>query len=169
MVDYSFEIALEKPDDFAAIEALHDLAFGPGRFARTAWRMREGVPAIEALSYAAWSPDRLIGSVRFTAVALAGQPGLMLGPLAVKPSWKGRGVGLKLMQVSLEAVRCQGNDWVILVGDEPYYARVGFGRVAERGIKLPGPVDPARLLVLELRAGALDGFSGVVQPIKDGA
>jgi predicted N-acetyltransferase YhbS len=169
MPESLFRVAPERPEDAAAIDKLHEFAFGPGRFARTAYRMREGVPAIEALSFAAWTQDRLIGSVRFFPVALAGHAGLMLGPLVVDPAWKGRGVGLKLMQAGLEAARGLGRDWVILVGDEPYYARAGFRRVAEEQIRLPGPVDPARLLALELRAGALDGLSGVLTPVRNGA
>lgn len=163
-----FRVAPERPEDAAAIEKLHDFAFGPGRFARTAYRMREGVAAVEGLSFAAWSVNQIIGSVRFSAVALAGRRGLMLGPLVVDPAWKGRGVGLKLMQVSLEAARTLGHDWVILVGDEPYYARVGFKRIADGHIGLPGPVDPNRLLALELSPGALDGICGTVMPAKNG-
>jgi len=164
-----FRVARERPEDAAAIEMLHDFAFGPGRFARTAYRMRERVPAVEGLSFAAWAQDRLVGSVRFSPVALAGRAGLMLGPLVVDPAWKGRGAGLELMRAGLKAARGLGHDWVILVGDEPYYARVGFRRVAEGRIRLPGPVDPARLLMLELRPNALDGLSGVLRPLKDGA
>lgn len=169
MAENCFRIAPERPEDAASIEKLHDLAFGPGRFARTAWRMREGVPAIAALSFVAWADGRLIGSVRFAAVALGGQKGLMLGPLVVDPAWKGRGAGLRLMQVSLEAARDLGHGWVILVGDEPYYARAGFKRVAAGRIRLPGPVDPNRLLMLELRANALDGLSGMLRPARDEA
>ena len=169
MSDNLFRITPERPEDAAAIETLHEFAFGPGRFARTAYRLREGVPPIAALSYAAWSQDTLIGSVRFAPVEIEGCPGLMLGPLVIDPAWKGRGVGLKLMQVGLEAARGQGHDWVILVGDEPYYARVGFRRVEAGRLELPGPVDPKRLLALELSPGTLDGLAGVAVPVKNGA
>jgi predicted N-acetyltransferase YhbS len=169
MPESLFRVAPERPEDAAAIDKLHEFAFGPGRFARTAYRMREGVSAVEGLSFAGWAHDRLIGSVRFFPVALAGHAGLLLGPLVVDPACKGRGVGLKLMQAGLEAARGLCHDWVILVGDEPYYARAGFRRVADAQIQLPGPVDPARLLALELRAGALDGLSGVLAPAKSEA
>ena len=168
MPDTPFRIAPERPKDAAAIEKLHDFAFGPGRYVRTAWRMREGVPAVSALSYVAWAGDRLIGSVRYAPVMLSGRGGLMLGPLVVDPDWKGRGAGVGLMRASLDAARSRGHQWVILVGDEPYYARAGFRRVAG-GVKLPGPVDPARLLSLELEPGALDGLAGTVLPLKETA
>ncbi|MDP2621287.1 MAG: N-acetyltransferase [Hyphomicrobiales bacterium] len=169
MSDKQFHIAPERPEDAAAIEKLHEFAFGPGRFARTAYRMREGVEAIASLSHAAWTHDALIGSIRFSPVAIEDRAGLMLGPLVIDPAWKGRGVGLKLMQIGLEAATSERHGWVILVGDEPYYARAGFSRVAEGRIRLPGPVDPARLLALALNAGALDGLAGVVRPVKNGA
>jgi predicted N-acetyltransferase YhbS len=169
MSDKHFHIAPERPEDAAAIDKLHEFAFGPGRFARTAYRMREGVAGIASLSFAAWTHDALIGSVRFSPVALEDRAGLMLGPLVIDPEWKGRGVGLNLMRTGLEAARGEGHDWVILVGDEPYYARAGFRRVAEGQIRLPGPVDPARLLYLELSAGALDDLSGVLRPVRNDA
>jgi len=49
------------------------------------------------------------------------------------------------------------------VGDEPYYARMGFKRAPPGRIVLPGPVDPARLLYCELQPGAFEGVSGKVR------
>jgi predicted N-acetyltransferase YhbS len=92
----------------------------------------------------------------------------MLGPLVVDPEWKGRGVGVALMRASLEEARRQGHPWAILVGDQPYYARVGFARMAPGRIRLPGPVDPDRLLALELEEGSLNGASGLVRAVRWG-
>ena len=160
---FVFHVNPELDDNDASIEALHELAFGPGRFARTAFRLREGRPAVAGLSFVANIGDRLVGSIRFGCVVLAGSPGLLLGPLVVHPDHAGRGVGLKLMQTALEAARLQEHAWVMLVGDEPYYARVGFSRVPLGLITLPGPVDPARLLFLELKPDAMRGLSGMLQ------
>ena len=44
---------------------------------------------------------------------------------------------------------------VILVGDAPYYGRFGFSREHTRNLSLPGPVDPARFLGLELTQGSM--------------
>ena len=159
----AFDVSPEQDDNDASIEALHEHAFGPGRFARTAFRLREGRRAVAGLSFVAGAGGRLIGSIRFGSVILAGLSGLLLGPLVVHPDYAGRGVGLKLMQMALEAARQQGHSWVILVGDEPYYARVGFSRVPFGLITLPGPVDPARLLFLELKPDAMKGLSGTLQ------
>lgn len=157
-----FSIAPERPEDAAGIDALHDIAFGPGRFARTAYRLREGLAPVPGLSFAAHAGTRLIGSIRFFPVSLAGRPGLMLGPLAVHPDWKGRGCGLALMRAGIERARAEGHGWIVLVGDEPYYARAGFARLARGRIALPGPVDPDRMLALELVSGALDGAAGTL-------
>ena len=49
--------------------------------------------------------------------------------------------------------RGEGFALVLLVGDMPYYGRFGFAPVPPGQITLPGPVDPARLLALELEPG----------------
>lgn len=171
MTDSQFSLECERPEDAEAIETLHEIAFGPGRFARTAYRLREGVEAVEGLSLTAWTDvpvRRIIGSIRYAPVVLNGRKGLMLGPLVVDPEWKGRGVGLALMRSTLEKARRLGHPWAILVGDAPYYARVGFARVEPGRIRLPGPVDPDRLLALELDKGSLDGASGLVRAVRRG-
>jgi predicted N-acetyltransferase YhbS len=66
--------------------------------------------------------------------------------------------------MSLEAAQALGHRLVILIGDEPYYAKVGFKRVPDGRLSLPGPVNPARLLYRELVDGAFDGVSGAVKP-----
>jgi predicted N-acetyltransferase YhbS len=51
-----------------------------------------------------------------------------------------------------------------LVGDGPYYGKSGFKPVPKGRATMPGPVDPARLLVCELVDGAFDGVSGPIRP-----
>ncbi|ACA18825.1 GCN5-related N-acetyltransferase [Methylobacterium sp. 4-46] len=152
----------ERAGDSDAIGRLHERAFGPGRFARTAYRLREGVAHLPALSFTALVGTLLVGSVRVTPARAGGAPALVLGPLTVDPAFGGRGIGGGLMDASLDAARAGGHGLVLLVGDAPYYARFGFRPVPPRRLVLPGPVDPARFLVLELREGALDGVSGAI-------
>ena len=106
----------------------------------------------------------MIGGIRFTEVRIwqAGNV-LLLGPLVVDPAYKGNGYGRALVQEGLTRARAQGFALVLLVGDMPYYARFGFVPVPPGQITLPGPVDPARLLVLELSPGALAGAVGQVR------
>jgi predicted N-acetyltransferase YhbS len=152
--------------DAEAIERLHERAFGPGRFARTAFRLREGAGARPDLCFTAQVGTFLVGSVRLSPVVMGDAPGLMLGPVAVEPAFTSRGIGYQLIAASLEAAREAGDKRVILVGDEPYYARSGFSKVPPGRLVLPGPVDPQRLLWLELEPGAFEGVAGAVRPGK---
>ena len=157
-----WEIRAEREGDEAAVEALVDVSFGPGRLAKTSYRLREGVAPLAHLSFVAQSTKdhALLGSVRFWPVAVGGKPSLLLGPLAVKPELRGQGIGIALMQQGLKAARAAGEASVILVGDEPYYARVGFQRLKPGQLRFPGPVDPNRVLGLALKEGALDSLAG---------
>jgi predicted N-acetyltransferase YhbS len=155
-------IRTELPADAPAIERLHERAFGPGRFARTASRLREGAPHVLDLSFTSHVGTMLVGSVRLTPVRAGQAPALVLGPLTVEPAFEGRGIGAALMTRSLDAARERGHALVLLVGDEPYYARFGFRRVPPGRLVLPGPVNPDRFLAAELAEGALEGAVGAV-------
>ncbi|MCX5515606.1 GNAT family N-acetyltransferase [Kaistia algarum] len=158
----SFTVLAEQAADDPAIEALHETAFGPGRFARAASILREGVPHDPELSFVAKSGLDLVGSVRLTPIRIGAKPALLLGPLAVVNSWKGRGAGKSLMRTALAAATEAGHQLVLLVGDEPYYGPFGFQRVAPYQVTLPAPADPARILVCPLVQGAMEGLGGVV-------
>jgi len=164
MTDLSITILPETEDDALAIERLHERTFGPGRFAKTAYRIREGIGHDLTLSYTARVGTLLVGSLRLSPVRIGETPALLLGPLTIEPPFRDRGIGLALMQRALSDARERGHRLVILVGDEPYYARVGFKRVPRGQVAMPGPVDPARLLVAELTEGAFAGVKGAVRP-----
>ncbi len=153
-----------EPEDLPDVLALHARAFGPGRFARTAYRVREGTLPISRFCLLSKVSDELVAAIRFTEVTVGGKPGvLLLGPLAVEEKYAGLGYGKRLVAEGLENARKAGLSLVLLVGDEPYYARFGFKRVSPGRIHLPGPVDPARMLVAELREGALAEYEGQVE------
>lgn len=153
----------ESPDDHLQIEDINAEAFGPGRFAKAAYHIREGGPHESRLSFVARLPDEgVIASVRLTRVRAGDGHGLLLGPLAVKPRYKNLGIGRKLVAVAVEAAAKAGFSAVILVGDEPYYGPLGFKRVPRGQFALPRPVDASRLLVNEIEPGAVLTFSGVL-------
>jgi predicted N-acetyltransferase YhbS len=151
------------PDDLPAMAALQSRAFSPGRFARTAYRVREGAPDLSPFCRVAVMSDRLVAALRMTEITIGSEPGaLLLGPLAVDPDESGRGYGRRLVAESMEAAATAGVKLIVLVGDVPYYGRFGFRLVPPGQIRLPGPVDPARLLAAELQPGALATFRGLV-------
>lgn len=152
----------ETPAHDAEIEAINEEAFGPGRFARAAYKIREGGPHERALSFIALDGDRLIASVRMTRVAAGEGRGLMLGPLVVKPSHKDRGIGKKLVKIACEEAAKAGHSLVILVGDEPYYGPLGFKRIPPGQVSMPRPVDLQRVLAHEIEAGAVAKLVGVI-------
>lgn len=157
-------IRVEGPGDTAAADAVIAAAFGPGRYAKSAYRLREGVMPVAALSYVAEDGGRIVGTVRYWPVMIGGQAALMLGPIAIVADRQGQGIALALMQTTLAEAKKLGHRAVILVGDEPYYGRAGFARIQPVGrITMPGPVDYSRLLGLSLADGALDAMSGDVR------
>ncbi len=164
MSDPSPTIAPERPSDAQVIERLHERTFGPGRFALTAQRLRDHVDHRLDLSFTARIGTLLVGSVRQLQVCIGDTPALMLGPLTVEPPFRSHGIGRALMERALNEAREKGFRLVVLVGDEPYYARVGFKRIPKGRATMPGPVDPARLLVTELIEGAFEGVSGPIRP-----
>jgi predicted N-acetyltransferase YhbS len=161
----SFAITTACAADSAEIEALLDACFGLARRTKATYRLREGEHPVAALCHAARDPcGRLIGANSFWDLRIgeAGTPALLLGPLAVAPDLQGMGLGRALMRHGLAEARELGHTLIVLVGDEPYYARVGFRQVPPGKLLLPGPVDLARLLYLELAPGALEAASGLV-------
>ena len=167
MADLSLTISAETVDDAVAIERLHERTFGPGRVAKTAYRIREGLPHRLDLSFTARIGTLLVGSVRLTPVRIGEARGLLLGPLTVEPPFRERGIGQRLIDRALAEARAEGHRLVILVGDEPYYAKCGFKRIPKGRAIMPGPVDPSRLLVCELADGAFEGVSGSIKPDWD--
>jgi predicted N-acetyltransferase YhbS len=153
-----------EPDDLADVLSLHARAFGPGRFARTAYRVREGTAPISRFCLLSKVGGELVAAIRFTEITIGGNAGaLLLGPLAVEAKYAGLGYGKRLIADGMENARKAGISIVLLVGDEPYYGRFGFKRVSPGRIRMPGPVDPARMLAAELREGALVEYQGQVE------
>ena len=161
----SFTLSPADAAQASAIEALLDRAFGPGRLAKSSYRLREGVEPLAALCFVAHDDKTgaICGSIQYWPVLLkfddgsTPAPALLLGPLAIDPDYQGKGIGQALMAHSLALATGQGHKAVILVGDEPYYAKAGFSRLGAFGLRLPGPFDPNRLLGRNLVEGTLTG------------
>src|SRR5271157_2792681 len=120
MTDLSLTISPETADDALAIDRLHERTFGPGRYARTAYRIREGAQHKLDLSYVARIGTLLVGSVRLTPIRIGDTKALLLGPLTVEPPFRERGIGYALIERALAEAKARGHQLVVLVGDEPY-------------------------------------------------
>jgi predicted N-acetyltransferase YhbS len=168
MSEASITISAETAADAAAIERLYERTFGPGRLAKTAYRLREGAEPVLELSFIARIGTLMIGSVRLTPVRIGGARALLLGPLTVEPPFRDRGIGRALIDRALAEAKAKGHRLVLLVGDEPYYGKSGFKRIPKGRAVMPGPVDPARLLICELSEGAFTDVSGPIRPDRGG-
>ncbi len=150
-------------DDLAGIANLHARVFGPGRFTRSAYRVREGAPNLSTFDHVGLQDDKIIAAINFTQITIGETPGaLLLGPFVVDPDASNKGLGAQLMEQGLLCAKQAGVKLVILVGDEPYYKRFGFKHVEPGQILFPGPVDPNRILATENVEDALQAFHGRV-------
>jgi predicted N-acetyltransferase YhbS len=148
-------LAFEAPEHAPAIEALVDRAFGPGRFTKVSERVREIAEFAPELSAVAVEAGRVLGVARMWRIAVGGRPFTFLGPLAVEAEARSAGLGAMLVEQACEAARAAGEAGVLLVGDMPFFGRVGF-EVAG-GVTLPGPVDARRVLVRRFGDAAVTG------------
>ncbi len=129
----------EKASDAAAREALLDAAYGPARFAKTSERLREGREPARGLSLVAVDCGQIVGTVRLWHVtAGTAQPALLLGPLAVHPDHRCRGVGSALVCRAIARARLAGHGVILLIGDAAYYGRFGFTAGQTGGLRMPG-------------------------------
>ncbi len=151
----------ETPSHQPIIARINEEAFGPGRFVRAAERVREQGPHDPRLSFIAILDDTVVGSVRMTPVIAGSVSGHLLGPLAVRPSFKNLGIGRELVRISVAEALRRGSEGVVLVGDAPYYGPLGFEQVAAR-LSFPGPVDAARILVAANRDDIQDRLHGKI-------
>lgn len=147
----SFSIVLESDEHMDPIETLHDTVFGPGRFARAAFRVREQGPYDQAMSHVAvcCANNKLLGSVRQTWIMTSDSKsrGLLLGPLCVLTDMRNQGIGRALVAKCVEQASGIGANYVMLVGDQSYYGPLGFEVIPKGKVLMPGPVDLNRLLL----------------------
>jgi predicted N-acetyltransferase YhbS len=163
MTKSTINIRAEKASDVVAREALLDVAYGPSRHIKSSARLRlDRLPA-DGLAFVATERGRVVGTVRLWHVAAGrGRPALLLGPLAVHPDFRSRGIGAALTQHAVAEAQRLGHAAVLLVGDAPYYGRFGFSADKTGALRMPGPYERHRLLACELRPGVLDGAHGII-------
>jgi predicted N-acetyltransferase YhbS len=158
-----FHLAPERPSDAPIVSALIARAFGPGRFAKAAERLREGGSHIPGLSFVAWADGEAVGCVRLWPIAIGGTEALLLGPFAVDEGARSAGVGAALIRRACETAKADGHRLILLVGDEAYFGPLGFSAGPTKAVWLPGPVDRNRVLVHSLVPRAAHGLAGAVR------
>lgn len=151
----TFRISPETAADREEAEALVMDAFGPGRFAKTAERIRES--ATLSAAFVAREDGRLVGSVRLWAVTVDGLDALFLGPIAVASDLRRGGLGADLVGACIGEAQNRGVAGVLLVGDAPYFSRFGFQPAP--GVRLPGPADTRRVMWLPITSGVPTGLA----------
>ena len=144
-------IRLAHDKDLKNIEKLLDEAFGPGRYARTAYRYREKHNLISEYSYIYQDNKQLLASISFSQIFINNKSeGLLLGPLAVKPGHVGKGYGVALVETTIKLIKkSKKYSFIVLVGDIDYYRRFNFKQISQP-LNLVGPVNPNRVLILNL-------------------
>lgn len=153
-----------------AVEDLLDFAFGSDRFGRTAYRIREGVDAVAALSFAFVEDGVLVGTIQCWPVAHrapdAGEvPLVMVGPVAIRPDVQRGGHGRALMAHMLEAAETAADGALMMIGDPEYYGRFfGFDADATGAWDLPGPFEKRRLLARAVNGHELPRGAGMIGP-----
>lgn len=153
----------ERRTDVAAREALLDAAYGAARFAKPSQRLREGRLPADGLSLVAVAHRQIVGTVRLWHVTAGpNRAALLLGPLAVDPAHRNRGIGTALVRRAVARARLGGHRAILLVGDAAFYGRFGFTAAQTAGLWMPGRYDRDRLLALELRPRALAGAGGLI-------
>ena len=157
------------------IEQVLDRAFGSDRHARTAYRIREGMEWLEALSFAALDDDdMLVGTIQCWPVGLfepdgTAVPMVMVGPVAVLPEHQNQGFGQALMMAMLDAearLAAPGTTPIpqVLIGDADYYGRWGFTAEHTAGWRCPGPYEQDRLLARGITSSHMLPPKGMLGP-----
>jgi predicted N-acetyltransferase YhbS len=162
-IDLAPVLRSERAQDEKRVDGLIERAFGPGRLVKTAERLRErNRPALD-LSFVAWVGDEVVGCVRMWPIRIGETPAVLLGPFAVEDAWRGRGLGSDLIARACEAARDAGHRLVLLVGDAPFFTKLGFEAVPKGQVILPGPVNARRVMWRALSPGAAEGVQGLAR------
>lgn len=160
----TFTLVPEQAEHADIIQALVAQAFGPDRFHKTVYKLREGVAPLPELGWVALDAEaKLQASIRYWPISIGARwPAVLLGPVAVRPEMQGKGMGKALIRRTLALATSLGHRICVLVGDREYYEPFGFANAAKQGLELPGWVDLDRFQVKALVPGALNGVGGMV-------
>ncbi len=149
-----FTIRNEEPGDLEAVRVVNRAAFSGEVEADLVARLWADGDAVFGL--VAEVDGRVIGHILFSRLPIEMASGdaidaAALAPLAVLPSWQGRGIGSALMRQGLDVCGGRGVPAVIVLGDPGYYTRFGFS--TELASRLQTPWSGPYLMAIELAPG----------------
>ena len=138
-------------DDNEKILKLLNQSFGPGRFARSVYRLREIKGRETDFSYVNEKNNEILSSIQYFQTYLNQDLlGLLLGPLAVEPKYRGQGFGVALVEHTIQIIKKETNyDFILVIGDNEYYKKFGFEKI-NCDLNFFGPVNINKVLILDI-------------------
>ena len=135
-------------------------------------QLRNDPDFVPELDFVMEKNGRLIGQNIFMNAIIKADDGrdipiFTMGPICITPEFKRRGYGKKLLDFSLEKAAEMGAGAVCFEGNIDFYGKSGFVCASEFGIRyhgVPEGEDASFFLCKELKAGYLDGITGVYTP-----
>ena len=127
-------------------------SFGPGRFARSVYRLREKNDRDTEFSYIYELNNQILSSISYYKTFLNNDiNGLLLGPLAVDPEHRGKGYGVELVKYTITLIKkTMAYDFILVIGDYHYYEKFGFKKI-NNTFSFYGPVNSEKVLILPIK------------------
>lgn len=170
-------IRLERKDEQREVEFLVREAFWnvyrPGCLEHFVLNQLRNDPAfVKELDFVMEKDGELIGQNIFMHAVIKADDGrdipiMAMGPICIAPEFKRKGYGKKLLDYSLEKAAEMGAGAVCFEGNIDFYGKSGFTTASSFGIRyhgVPEGEDASFFLCKELKAGYLDGITGVYTP-----
>ena len=135
-------------------------------------QLRDDAAFVKELDFVMEKDGELIGQNMFMRAVIKADDGrdipiFTMGPICITPRLKRCGYGKKLLDYSLEKAAELGAGAVCFEGNIDFYGKSGFVCASEFGIRyhgVPEGEDASFFLCKELKAGYLDGITGVYTP-----
>ena len=142
---------ISNEDNDKIIKLLHK-SFGPGRFARSVYRLREKNDRDTEFSYIYELNNQILSSISYYKTFLNNDiNGLLLGPLAVDPEHRGKGYVVELVKYTIALIKkTMAYDFILVIGDYHYYEKFGFKKI-NNTFSLYGQVNSEKVLILHLK------------------
>ncbi len=88
--------------------------------------------------FVATENEQIIGSIIFSKLTFENEvKASLLSPVAIRTSYQGKGVGQKLINFGLNALKENGVELAFTYGDPRFYSKVGFSPITEKLVKAP--------------------------------